>query len=117
MKITFCKRKLSVKSSFAEGISFDKNVNHIYKNYVDEIQEELNNYGEDDFDEDAIKMQAIINYKLTNDDKFKTLEKIVDNFEYEYSYHGNCAISIYDEDLIKSGIRNYLEIKFGILLW
>ena len=115
MGITVDKDSLSVSVQYSEQISFDTNVKCLYDNYINEIKEELNNYDEDEVD--AIKMKEIISYELTDEDKFGILKEIADDFEYERFNNGDYNASIYDEDIIKSAIRNYLEIKFEISLW
>ena len=74
---------------------------------MNEIYDEFEYYEQDN-------IQEFIHHELTEDDKKNIMYAILDNFQSEEakaSYYGG-NVSIFDEDIIRKGIANWIFDKF-----
>lgn len=93
-----------------EHLSFEYHVDPKYDDIKDDVQCSLDN-GEIE-DEDILEnVKEFLGYVLTTEDKLQILEFIKDDYDYE-SCNPEYEVSIFEDDLIKKSINDWIEDKF-----
>ena len=98
----------------SEFLQFNGPVQNKYNEIVEALQFDLD-MNKDELHPDSIEdTKKFLNYTLTHEDKLKILEYIVDKYERSMNYYENA--SIFDDDLIREGIENWITDNFDIEL-
>ena len=87
-----------------ETLTFDNSVQKIY----DDIHEGYE-WRSDEYEEESINQ--FLGHELTNEDKIEILKNIRDEYDNDYDYN---YTSIFDEDLIRKAIGNFIEDNFHL---
>ena len=105
MSIEFNDKEMSIEVK--ECLDFG----YVKEFVMNEIYDEFEDYEQDN-------VQNFIHHELTEDDKKNIMYAILDNFQSEEakaSYYGD-NVSIFDKDIIRTGIANWIfdEFEFSI---
>lgn len=98
----------------SETLHFDGPVQNKYNEILEAQRDDLE-IDKDELRPDVIaKIEKFLNYTLTHEDKLEILENIVDKYEISMNYYENA--SIFDDDLIREGIEDWINENFDIEL-
>lgn len=98
----------------SEALHFNGPVQNRYNEIVEALQFDLD-MNKDELHLDSIEdTKKFLNYTLTHEDKLKILEYIVDEYERGSEYFE--SQSIFDDDLIRKGIEDWINDNFDIEL-
>lgn len=96
----------------SEALPFNGPVQNKYNEILEYQRDDLE-IDKDELRPDVIaEIKKFLNYSLTHEDKLKILEYIVDKYERSMNYYENA--SIFDDDLIREGIENWITDNFNI---
>lgn len=95
-----------------EYLTFNGTVQPVYDKFIERATNDLEIEGEpgSNFSEANKKLKEIVEYELTHYDKLEILQSIIDKFNDSCDDVYN--VSIFDEDIIKAGIENWIGEKF-----
>ena len=92
-----------------EVLSFKHHVQRIY----DDIRDDLKyDFVENESVSNKKEIESFLKYELTHSDKIAILDKIVDAFESFYEFCDSA--SIFDEELIKNAVQEWITDNFDI---
>ena len=97
----------------SEFLSFKGTVQNEYDTILEDLKFNLENESELS-SEEVENTRKFVNYVLSHEDKMKILEYIVDEYYSSSNYFENQ--SIFDEDLIQKGIKDWINDNFDLNL-
>ena len=100
---------LSIEVS--EQLNFDYHVFPIFLELQEEAQYDLEEAEKEEYHKDLNDLKRFAYYQLTKQDKLKILGFIMDNYEFESNDYN---VSLFDEDLIRKSIQEWLEQNFDL---
>lgn len=93
----------------SETLSFEHEVSPRLEGMKDDIEYA---FGKGEYEKSREDVQRFLQYTLTQEDRVKILQNIVENYE-QASIWNYYAVTIFDEDIIRRGINQWIEEKFN----
>ena len=99
-----------------ETLSFKHHIQPVYDDFLKTTKDVLDGKTQYVASTDDVEgMNEFVNHILTDEDKVDILKSIADDYEHESYQEG--GISIFDEDLIYSSVKNWIEGKFDCFMF